>query len=89
MFGWEGIYLRCTDRKVDQVSPTYGFADPFYLQAVCSVLRNLLEKEDDICGLCFSHDGKYLATSARDKYIYVNASFPSSSCADGSFRFGK
>jgi len=38
---------------------------------IFSVLRNLLAKEDRIFAVCFSPDGKYLATGARDGAILV------------------
>jgi WD40 repeat protein len=50
----------------------------FLLIWVPSVLRNLLAKEDRIYSVCFSHDGKYLATSSLDKMVYVSLS--SQSC---------
>jgi len=38
---------------------------------IFSVLRNLLAKEDHIIAVCFSPDGKYLATGAWDGTILV------------------
>jgi hypothetical protein len=44
----------------------------FSLFTAFSVLRNLLAKEDHVRTLCFSHDGKYLATSSWDRVIFVS-----------------
>jgi WD40 repeat protein len=46
--------------------------------AACSVLRNLLPEEDSIISVCFSRDGKYLATGSGDGCVYV--SFFSNDC---------
>ena len=36
------------------------------LISVCSALKNLLAKEDFTRAVCFTHDGKYLATGSSD-----------------------
>jgi len=40
--------------------------------AACSVLRNLLVEGDTIGTVCFSRDGKYLATGSMGGIIYVS-----------------
>jgi WD40 repeat protein len=43
----------------------------FKLMYKCSSLRNLLAENDHIDSVCFSPDGRCLATGSEDGYIYV------------------
>ena len=57
--------------------------------SLCRVLRNLVDANEVINEMCFSHDGRYLACAAEE-CIYVNSHFSSVSwILTTAFRSGK